>query len=140
MENGHRQYYEGGRFSSVLRGKERFSSQAPGRYRRITWASTSRAVNATRFISPRANIAAWSERKGESERELWPYARTEYARGASVNSTASTQPSPPFTERLPSGSVLKLRTLKQPVAPPHPPTGTSTDPMRTRCTSPQATS
>src|SRR5688572_21325571 len=102
MENGHRQFHEGGRFSClpeiiyrVLRGKERISSQAPGRYRRITWASTSRAVNATRFISPRANIAAWSERKGESGRELWPYARTEYARGTSVNSTASTQPSPP---------------------------------------------
>src|SRR5690606_19965262 len=49
-------------------------------------------------------------------------------------------PSPPSTTRLPSSAVEKLSTRKQPSAPPHPPTGTSTSPRRRRWTSPHATS
>ena len=57
--------------------------------------------------------------------------------GGSVNSTARTQPSPPAALRRPSSSSRKLRTRKQPSEAAQPPTGSSTEPRRTRCTSPQ---
>src|SRR5687768_15879177 len=95
---------------------------------------------ATRLRSPLAKRSAWSECHRDVESELSPYASTEYALGTSVNSTARTQPSPPLALSFPSGSRPKLRIRKQPNAFPHPPTGTSTVPRRTRWTSPQVTS
>src|SRR5687767_5429025 len=117
-----------------------FSAPLPGRYRTTACASMSFSENATRLRSPLAKRSAWSACQRDVESGLSPYASTEYALGTSVNSTASTHPSPPLALNFPSGSRAKLRTRKQPNAPPHPPTGTSTEPRRTRCTSPQVTS